>query len=137
MSSLKKYLFGSLPILELGCLSFCYWIARIFYKFWIFLIKYMIGKYFLPFCWLFFFLLLMVSFDSQTLLIFMPNLSIFWLCHVACGILFPQPGIKPRPLAVKVQSPNHWTDRKFPCYLCFWHHISNSISKSKIMKIYS
>ena len=84
-----------------------------------------------------FFLLLMVSFDSQTLLIFMPNLSIFWLCHVSCGILFPQPGIKPRPLAVKVQSPNHWADRKFPCYLCFWHHISNSISKSKIMKIYS
>ena len=109
MSSLKKYLFGSLPILELGCLSFCYWIARILYKFWIFLIKYMIGKYFLPF---FFFLLLMVSFDSQTFFIFMPNLSIFWLCHVACEILFAQPGIQPSPLAVKVQSHNHWTDRK-------------------------
>ena len=37
------------------CLSFCYWIARILYKFWIFLIKYMIGKYFLPFCCFLFF----------------------------------------------------------------------------------
>ena len=26
---------------------------------------------------------------------------------MACGILVPQPGIKPGPLAVKVQSPNH------------------------------
>ena len=61
---------------------------------------------------IFFFLLLMVSFDSQTFFIFMPNLSIFWLCHVACEILFAQPGIQSSPLAVKVQSPNHWTDRK-------------------------
>ena len=80
-----------------NCLSFCYWIARILYKFWIFLIKYMIGKYFLPFCCFFVFLLLMESFDSQTFFIFMPNLSIFWLCHVACEILFPQPGILPAP----------------------------------------
>ena len=38
-------------------------------------------------------------------------LFIYWACCVACGILVPQPGIKPRPLAVKVQSPNHWTAR--------------------------
>ena len=31
--------------------------------------------------------------------------------HVACGILVPQPGIKPAPLAVKVRSPTHWTAR--------------------------
>ena len=33
---------------------------------------------------------------------------------MACGILVPQPGIEPVPLAVEVQSPNHWTTRKFP-----------------------
>ena len=33
---------------------------------------------------------------------------------MACGILVPQPGIEPRPLAVKVKSPNHWTAREFP-----------------------
>ena len=35
----------------------------------------------------------------------------YGLYHMACGILVPQPGIKPGPLAVKVQSPNHWTVR--------------------------
>ena len=28
-------------------------------------------------------------------------------------ILLPRPGTEPRPSAVKVQSPNHWTTRKF------------------------
>ena len=28
--------------------------------------------------------------------------------------LVPPPGIEPGPLAVKAQSPNHWTVRKFP-----------------------
>ena len=37
----------------------------------------------------------------------------FWLCCMACGILVPQPGIKPRPMAVKALSPNHWTAREF------------------------
>ena len=32
---------------------------------------------------------------------------------MACGIV-PQPGIEPGPLAVRVQSPNHWTAREFP-----------------------
>ena len=31
----------------------------------------------------------------------------FWLCHTACGILVPQPGIEPKPSALKVQSLNH------------------------------
>ena len=35
-------------------------------------------------------------------------------CHVACGILVLQPGIKPRPLAVRAWSPDHWTAREFP-----------------------
>jgi len=26
---------------------------------------------------------------------------VFWLCHTACGILVPRPGIKPRPTALE------------------------------------
>ena len=40
--------------------------------------------------------------------------GIFWLCHIACGILVPRPGMEPRPPAVEVWSPNHWTFREFP-----------------------
>lgn len=36
-------------------------------------------------------------------------ISLYWLCHVACGILVSQPGIESRPLAGKAQNPNHWT----------------------------
>ena len=31
--------------------------------------------------------------------------------HASCGILVPQPGIKPSPPAVETWSPNHWTAR--------------------------
>ena len=41
-------------------------------------------------------------------------LYFFWPNYAACGILVPQPGIEPRPSAVKAQSPNHWTAREFP-----------------------
>ena len=51
---------------------------------------------------------------------------IFWnilLCFrphsVACRILVPQPRIKPSPLALEVQSPNHWITREFPATLLF------------------
>ena len=44
---------------------------------------------------------------------------IFWLCHAACGILVPWPGIEPRPTAVKALSRNHWTTREFPLGHCF------------------
>ena len=30
----------------------------------------------------------------------------------ACGVLAPQPEIKPAPNALERQSPNHWTTRK-------------------------
>ena len=30
-----------------------------------------------------------------------------WPCHTACGILVPQPGSEPVPMAVKASSPNH------------------------------
>ena len=32
----------------------------------------------------------------------------------ACGILVPQPRIKPWPSEMKVRSPNHWTAREIP-----------------------
>ena len=38
----------------------------------------------------------------------------FLLCHRACRILVPQPGIKPMPSAVEAQSLNHWTIREVP-----------------------
>ena len=40
-------------------------------------------------------------------------------CLVVCTILLPHPGIEPTPLAVKVQSPNHWITRKFPASCIF------------------
>ena len=38
----------------------------------------------------------------------------FFFGHLACGILVSRPGIVPRPLTVKVQSPNHWPTRELP-----------------------
>ena len=34
-----------------------------------------------------------------------------FLIYKACGILVPWPGIKLTPLALEVQSLNHWTTR--------------------------
>ena len=42
----------------------------------------------------------------------------FWLCHKACGILVPQPGIEAGPTEVTTVSLNHWTTREFPI-VCF------------------
>ena len=41
------------------------------------------------------------------------RLFFFWPYRVSCVMLVPQPGIKPRPLAVEARNPNHWTTRKF------------------------
>ena len=38
---------------------------------------------------------------------------LFFFGYTACGILVPQPGIKPVPLAVEAPSLNHWTSREF------------------------
>ena len=38
----------------------------------------------------------------------------FWLCHAACGILIPQPGIKAKPSTVEAWGSNHWTAREVP-----------------------
>ena len=40
--------------------------------------------------------------------------KIFWLNHVACGILVPESGIEPKPREVRAQSPKPWTTRDFP-----------------------
>ena len=56
----------------------------------------------------------MLSSSHQVLDTYLSFFLLFWLCHAACGILAPQPGTEPRPTAVKVKSPNHWTARKFP-----------------------
>ena len=42
----------------------------------------------------------------------------------ACGILVPQPGIKPTLLTVKVESPNHWTTRELPLVSLKSLHVS-------------
>lgn len=34
--------------------------------------------------------------------------------HASGGIFVPQAGIKPEPLALEVQSPDHWTAREVP-----------------------
>ena len=41
-------------------------------------------------------------------------------CCEACGILVPQPGIKPLPPAVEPLSPNCWTARDIPehAFMC-------------------
>ena len=42
-------------------------------------------------------------------------LLMFWVFgHEACGILAPQPGIKPAPSALEVRSLNPWTSREDP-----------------------
>ena len=49
-------------------------------------------------------------------LLFSVFVCLFFGC-VARGILVPRPGIEPGHLAVKAQSPNHWTAREFPVFL--------------------
>ena len=44
----------------------------------------------------------------------------FLLCHIACRLLVPRPGIKPMPSAVEVRSLNHWTTREVPHVLCLF-----------------
>ena len=38
----------------------------------------------------------------------------FFFSFFFCGILVPPQGTEPGPMAVKVQSPNHWITREFP-----------------------
>ena len=41
----------------------------------------------------------------------------FLLCHAACGILIPQPGIELMPPTVRAWNSNRWTTREFPMIL--------------------
>ena len=50
---------------------------------------------------------------SQKETTFMQDDFIFWLCHRACGILVPQPGIENWIPKIKAPSPNHWTASEF------------------------
>ena len=56
------------------------------------------------------------SFLAGNLACFIASLF-FWLCFEAYGILVPQSGTEPRPLAVKAPSPNHWTTKELPSLL--------------------
>ena len=40
-----------------------------------------------------------------------------WSHFTARGILVPRPGIELTPLALEVQSPNHWSAREVPMYI--------------------
>ena len=68
--------------------------------------------------------------DPQAEVFFVCLFVCFGLCHMACGILVPRPGIEPGPSAVRVWSPNHWTAREVPrlrvfflnIYLFIWLH---------------
>ena len=44
--------------------------------------------------------------------LFFLNFFIFWPHLAAYRILVPRPGIQSGPIAMKVQSPNHWTAKK-------------------------
>ena len=43
-------------------------------------------------------------------------LFVFWPCCMVCGVLVAQPGIEPRPSAVREWIPNPWATRGFPKY---------------------
>ena len=68
-----------------------------------FLLRYVIYNYFLPFCELFSY-----SLDSVDALCFW-----FRICFLAAAIEISVPwwGIEPGPSAMEVQSPNHWMSR--------------------------
>ena len=53
-----------------------------------------------------------------------------WTRCTACGILVPWPATEPAPSSVKARSPNHWTDREFPCNVYFLNMHKNPGPKS-------
>ena len=55
--------------------------------------------------------------DKSKSTIYIKNFLSFFgggVCRTACEILIAQPGIDPRPLIMRAQSPNHLTAREFP-----------------------
>ena len=57
-------------------------------------------------------LVIMIIFQCNVFVFYL--FILFWPCHTACGILVPQPGIKPMPPAVEAWSRNHWTTGEVP-----------------------
>lgn len=56
----------------------------------------------------------------RTTVSFRYSFFFFWLHHLACNILAPQPEIKLVSPSVEAQSPNHWTAIKVPLPLLRW-----------------
>ena len=46
-----------------------------------------------------------------------------------CGILAPQPGIEPKPLAVEARSLNHWTTRREVSLLLFFFFLYSFLAQ--------
>ena len=64
--------------------------------------------------------------------------------HSLQDLSTPQPGIEPRPLAVKAWSPNHWTTREFPVDFVYasstqanWNLIKRQTNKTKPLWLHS
>ena len=61
----------------------------------------------------------------------------FWPSHTVCSILLvPYPGIERRRLAVKAQSPIHWTPKDvlvFSFFFLMTFHLGNSVFKSSLI----
>jgi len=53
---------------------------------------------------------------------------------MACGILVPQPGMKPAPPAVEAWSLKNWTARKVPTHTSVQHCMRNFSWSSKARK---
>ena len=49
---------------------------------------------------------------------------LFWFWGTVPFGWWDQPGIEPRSLAVKAQSPNHWATREFPHFPCLKAHVT-------------
>lgn len=54
-------------------------------------------------------------FFSFVLTFILVCLFVFFFLHTAYGILIPQQGVEPGPLAAKARIPNPWTTRESPC----------------------
>ena len=62
----------------------------------------------------------LLLFPQEMLFLFV--FILFWPHCTACGILAPQPGIEPTPLALEMQSLNHWTTREAPGTVKFFDY---------------
>lgn len=88
----------------------------------------------------YFFLRFLSSFFSSIFLKDISSIIYLFLIFLAmhcqtCGILLPWSRIQPRPSAVKLRSPNHWTTRKFPSIIFmiqFTHLFTNHYGSGSV-----